>query len=135
MRNFLGTISTLVALQLGTWVSAQTAPDTYWVQFTDKAETPYSLDQPEDFLSARAIARRAAQNIAYDELDLPVDPAYIEQVRGLGEVQVLTRSKWFNGITVRTTDADVVATMSLPGGSRRDQDPSGARCWRRANST
>ncbi|MCB0770439.1 MAG: S8 family serine peptidase [Flavobacteriales bacterium] len=111
MRNFLGTISTLVALQLGTWVSAQTAPDTYWVQFTDKAETPYSLDQPEDFLSARAIARRAAQNIAYDELDLPVDPAYIEQVRGLGEVQVLTRSKWFNGITVRTTDADVVATI------------------------
>jgi hypothetical protein len=96
---------------LGSWVSAQTAPDTYWVQFTDKAETPYSLTQPEEFLSARAIARRAAQNIAYDELDLPVDPAYIEQVRGLGEVQVLTRSKWFNGITVRTTDPDVVAAI------------------------
>ena len=46
---------------------AQTAPDTYWVAFTDKANTPYSLSQPEEFLSARAIARRAVQSIAYDD--------------------------------------------------------------------
>ena len=81
---------------------AQTAPDTYWVQFTDKSNTPYSIDQPEQFLSARSIARRENQGIALGESDLPVDPAYIEAVLATGDVQLINRSKWFNAITVRT---------------------------------
>ena len=67
---------------------AQTAPDTYWVQFTDKSNTPYSIDQPEQFLSARSIARRENQGIALGESDLPVDPAYIEAVLATGDVQL-----------------------------------------------
>ncbi len=94
---------------------AQTAPDTYWVQFTDKANTPYSLDAPEQFLSARAIARRQAQGIALDELDLPVDPAYITGVLASGDVQLVNRSKWFNAITIRTADTDaLLAIQQLP---------------------
>lgn len=94
---------------------AQTAPDTYWVQFTDKDDTPFSLSQPEQFLSQRAMDRRAAQGIAYDALDLPVDPAYIAAVLATGEVQLLNRSKWFNAITIRTTDPEALAAIqSLP---------------------
>lgn len=94
---------------------AQTAPDTYWVAFTDKASTPYSLSQPEAFLSARAIQRRAAQNIPYDELDLPVDPAYVAAVEGIPGVAVLNRSKWFNGVTVRVESVDALAAVqALP---------------------
>ncbi|MBL7981413.1 MAG: S8 family serine peptidase [Flavobacteriales bacterium] len=94
---------------------AQTAPDTYWVQFTDKTNTPYSLDAPEQFLSARAIARRQAQGIALDELDLPVDPAYITGVLATGDVQLVNRSKWFNAITIRTSDTDaLLAIQQLP---------------------
>ena len=89
----------------------QTAPDTYWVQFTDKQNTPYSLDQPEDFLSPRAIARRVAQGIPFDALDLPVDPAYIDAVLAMGDVQLVNRSKWFNAITIRTSDQDVLHTI------------------------
>ncbi len=93
----------------------QTAPDTYWIQFTDKEGTPYSLDQPEEFLSARSIARRIAQDIPFDELDLPVDPAYIDLVLSMGDVQLVNRSKWFNAITVRTTDHEALnAILELP---------------------
>jgi len=95
--------------------SAQSAPDTWWVQFADKAGTPYSIDQPEAFLSQRAIQRRLQQGIAVDELDLPVDPAYIQTVLALGDVQLHNRSKWFNAITVRTNDPAVLdAIAALP---------------------
>lgn len=110
-RTLLHT-SWLIAFCLSCVVAnAQTAPDTYWVQFTDKDATPYSLSQPEQFLSQRAMDRRAAQGIAYDALDLPVDPAYIETVLAAGEVDLLNRSKWFNAITIRTTDQNALAAI------------------------
>ena len=90
---------------------AQTAPDTYWVQFTDKSNTPYSIDQPEQFLSARSIARRQSQGIALDESDLPVDPAYIAAVLSTGDVQLINRSKWFNAITIRTTEEEALSAI------------------------
>lgn len=107
-------ITLLVPILYGS-ASAQTAPDTYWVAFTDKASTPYSLSAPEAFLSQRAIARRSAQGIAYDDLDLPVDPAYVDQVEALVGVDVMNRSKWFNGVTVRVPDTTaLVAIQDLP---------------------
>ena len=99
----------LLACSSGLW--AQIAPDTYWVEFTDKASTPYSLAQADQFLSARALARRTAQGITLDDLDLPVDPAYINAVLATGEVQLLNQSKWFNGITIRSTDPATVAII------------------------
>lgn len=94
-----------IGLCAGIPLHAQTGPDLFWVQFTDKASTPYSINAPEAFLSDRAIARRQVQGIAIDELDLPVDPAYISAVLATGDVQLVNRSKWFNAITIRTTDA------------------------------
>ncbi len=94
---------------------AQTAPGTYWVQFTDKNNTPYSLSQPEQFLSVRALERRQNQSIAVDASDLPVDPVYIAAVLAQGDVQLVNRSKWFNAITIRVTDPDVLlAIQGLP---------------------
>ncbi|MDX9751608.1 MAG: S8 family peptidase [Flavobacteriales bacterium] len=94
---------------------AQTAPDTWWVQFTDKDGTPYSIDAPEAFLSERSIQRRQTQGIAIDATDLPVDPAYIAAVLALGDVQLHNRSKWFNAITIRTGDPALIeAVEALP---------------------
>jgi subtilisin family serine protease len=85
------------------------------VQFTDKDNTPYSVDQPEAFLSSRSIQRRQQQGIAVDDLDLPVDPAYINTVLALGEVQLMNRSKWFNAITIRTSEPAILeAIQDLP---------------------
>ncbi|MEZ4755764.1 MAG: S8 family serine peptidase [Flavobacteriales bacterium] len=107
MRFLTSSIASVVALMS----LAQTGPDLYWVQFTDKSNTPYSISTPEAFLSERAIARRQAQGIAIDELDLPVDPAYISAVLATGDVQLVNRSKWFNAITIRTMDAGALGAI------------------------
>lgn len=105
--------SAVLVFVLPTLVLAQTAPDTYWVGFADKSGTPYSVGEPEQFLSARSIARRQAQGIAIDETDLPVDPAYIAGVLATGDVELINRSKWFNAITVRTTDQAALDAIAL----------------------
>lgn len=111
LRNMAWVFAASAALCL----HGQTSPDTYWVPFTDKENTPFSLDQPEQFLSARAIQRRTTQGIGYDQLDLPVDPAYITAVLNTGEVDLLNQSKWFNGITIRTTDLDALSAIQSLG--------------------
>lgn len=105
----------LIGIIAASGIAAQTGPDTYWVQFTDKDATPYSIGEPEQFLSPRSIARRQAQGIAIEQSDLPVDPAYIGAVLATGDVQLINRSRWFNAITVRTTDpAALEAIAQLP---------------------
>lgn len=78
----------------------------YWFQFTDKANTPYALDNPSQFLSQRALARRARQNIQLDSSDLPVDPAYVQAVLDEGAFY-LTHSKWFNSVSVAVLNDDI----------------------------
>jgi hypothetical protein len=95
-------------------MNAQVAPEKYWVQFTDKIGTPYSLDAPEEFLTDRAIQRRLVQGIDFVENDLPVNPEYIEGVANTG-ANLLYVSKWINGVSIQTTDADVLdAIAALP---------------------
>lgn len=73
----------------------------YWVGFTNKNNSPWSLSNPAEYLSQRALERRLKQNIAIDSLDLPVNPSYISQVLRPGVVLVHS-SKWMNGITVKS---------------------------------
>ena len=102
-----------LTLLLSVSLLAQTAPATYWVQFTDKDNTPYSLAAPQDYLSQRALERRARQNIPIDSLDLPVDPAYIAQLLAAGEIELLNVSKWFNAVTIRSTDTLALDSLGL----------------------
>lgn len=86
----------------------------HFVQFTDKNDSPYSFDQPEAFLSPRALERRRKQGIALDSLDLPVHPNYLNAIRKAGGV-IYTTSKWFNAATVYCPDETVLAAIqALP---------------------
>ncbi|MFH1160138.1 MAG: S8 family serine peptidase [bacterium] len=85
----------------------QVAPDKYFVEFTDKNNSPYSIDRPWEFLSQRALDRRAIASISIEINDLPVNPNYVEAVRLIG-VDVITRSKWFNGITIYTPNPSLI---------------------------
>jgi len=89
---------------------SQQIPQKFFVAFTDKNGTPYSVSNPQAFLTQRAIDRRAAQGIPIIEEDLPVNPIYVNAVAATG-VQVFTRCKWFNGITVRVTDTAVLPSI------------------------
>lgn len=74
--------------------------DHFWVSFTDKNNSEYSFDRPEEFLSDRSVQRRIKQNISIDSLDLPVNTNYIDSILSLG-VELVHSSKWLNGITVK----------------------------------
>ena len=96
-------------------LSAQsTAPSKYWIQLSDKIGTPYTINQPGEFLSAKAIERRQKQNISIQANDLPVNPEYVNQIAATG-ARVLNRSKWFNALTVEVADSSMLsAIQSLP---------------------
>lgn len=80
----------------------------YRVDFTDKNNSSFSLSAPSQFLSQRAIERRARQNIALSENDLPVNQNYIDSILNSGNAQLLNRSRWFNSITISTGDSTLI---------------------------
>ncbi|RLD59893.1 MAG: hypothetical protein DRJ05_05745, partial [Bacteroidetes bacterium] len=104
--------TTLLLSILVTIVSfSQVAPDKYHVRFTDKDNSPFSINNPLGFLSQRAIDRRTNQNISIVENDLPVNPAYIDSIIGTG-VTILNVSKWMNSLTIYTTDQSAINTIN-----------------------
>jgi len=119
MRKTFGPAAALLALLLGTGpaAQAQSAPAArrYFVYFKDKAGTPYSVSQPQAFLSARALARRSRQGIAVRARDLPVSPAYLAQVRAVsGSPQVLYTSRWLNGAVLACDSVTLGRVQALP---------------------
>ncbi len=101
---------TLIILLTITQSQAQVAPDTYWIRFTDKNGSPYNIDNPEAFLTQRSIERRTAQGISIHENDLPVNQNYIDAVATAGAT-ILNVSRWFNSVTVFTSDPAVISTI------------------------
>ena len=90
------------------------AQEYYWIAFSDKNLTQFSLSSPGDYLSERAIQRRIRQNIAIDSLDLPVNQNYIKDVINLG-ARLIHSSKWLNGITVKAeTESFNIKVAKLP---------------------
>src|SRR4051812_4547748 len=81
-------------------------PTKYWVQFSDKGNSPYTFSTPSAYLGPRAMARRAAHGIQLDSLDLPVTPAYVAGVAAVPNVTVHSKSKWLNGVVIFTSDAN-----------------------------
>lgn len=80
------------------------------VYLRDKAAAGCSLQQPEQFLSAAAIERRAQRGIEPAASDLPVAECYLQALSETG-VRVVTRSKWFNTVVVDTPDSSLVDSL------------------------
>lgn len=111
--SFLSLAAMVVLSAISFPLSAQ-GLSKYFIPFSDKNNSPYSLSSPQQFLSSRCIQRRAAQNIGYDWFDLPVNPSYVQQVASTG-VTVIAASKWKNGVIIQTTDANALnAVLALP---------------------
>lgn len=87
---------------------AQAQSGKYIIQFKDKNNSPYSLSNPGEFLSAKSIARRERQQINFDSTDLPVNPAYLDSVQNAGSVTILNSSKWLNQVLIQTSDANAL---------------------------
>lgn len=83
----------------------------YRISLTDKSQTPYSLDEPERFLSPKAIERRKHQGLPVDSTDLPVSPVYIEAIRSYG-LPIVVTGKWDNFVTVSCNDTTIMDQIS-----------------------
>lgn len=88
----------------------------YLIGLKDKnpQNNPYSLENPADFLSMKAIERRENQKILYDSLDLPIAPAYIDSLLSTG-LKIQNKSKWLNSIVAEmdSTMMDEVKKFSF----------------------
>lgn len=66
----------------------------------DLQHTPFSVNCPEQFLSARSIERRKRQGLPVDVTDLPIAPAYLDSVSRTG-IEIVGQSKWNNTLLVK----------------------------------
>ncbi len=118
MKLLFWPAAALLALLLGAAPTAQAqtaAVHRYFIFFKDKAGTPYTVAQPQQFLSARALARRTRQGIAVRPRDLPVSPTYLAQVRAVsGSPQVLQTSRWLNGAVLACDSLTLARVQLLP---------------------
>lgn len=98
-------------LSVSVMASAETTLYRYRVRLKDKAQTTYSLDRPEEFLSVRSVERRMRQGLKIDSTDLPVCEAYIRRLVDLGGTFV-SASKWNNTVLMQT-DSEQTARRFL----------------------
>lgn len=99
----------LLIVSSSTWAQS----NRYVVFFKDKNSNPYSLSQPEAFLSARSLQRRMHSGISLTAEDLPVTPSYLTQVRATG-AKTFFSSKWMNGVLVEGNASMISSIDSLP---------------------
>jgi len=135
MSRLLIVVAALFGLLGVQTVLGQTAPDKYWVQFKDKIGTPFTISQPNAYLSQKSMERRALAGIGIEESDLPVNPAYIQEVLALGDIQLLHRSKWFNSISIYTPDSLVIEQIAALPSVKQVKSVESMRGNRKPEST
>ena len=79
----------------------------YRIYLTDKHGTPYTLERPSRYLSRRSVERRRRQQLPLDSTDLPVNPAYIQQLQRLG-AHIVGKSRWQNTLLVSLDDSTLM---------------------------
>ena len=91
-------------------------PTCYRIYLSDKNNSPYSIENPLEYLSQRAIDKRVRFNIPITEQDFPVNPQYKQQILALdADMQLLSVSKWMNTVTVYCPDSIVLPQiLNLP---------------------
>ncbi|MGI8636314.1 MAG: hypothetical protein ACR2KZ_13025 [Segetibacter sp.] len=78
------------------------------VQLKDKGNNTFTISNPSQYLSARAIERRSRYSIPIDSTDLPVSAKYLTDINTAGAVTVLSTSKWLNQVLIETTDQNAL---------------------------
>ncbi len=95
-------------------------PVPVWVEFADKGEAGPAdlaarLAEAERNLSPANRARREWAHVSplVDYLDLPLEPAYVEQLQAAGYAPY-GQSRWFNGVVVRASGDPLARLTTLP---------------------
>jgi len=115
----------------------------YMVFFTDKNDNAFNINNPEQFLSKRALDRRANQNIKISINDLPVSDVYVSSLNNLDDLDVYFSTKWMNGVLVEIDEGKIEEINALPyvanvvlvaHGSKLGSMQNGGRKYKEAKS-
>lgn len=98
IRNMIARFFTAAFLFVYSFNGLAQNPGKYLIRFTDKKNNNYTIENPQEFLTERALLRRTKQNIPINFNDLPVSQIYIDSLVAAG-IPVVNRSKWFNSVT------------------------------------
>ncbi len=92
------------------------SPTCYRITLSDKENSPYSITRPSEYLSERALEKRARFNIAITEEDLPINPQYVQQIKNVdANIRELCNCRWFNTVTIYCPDSTKLAQIqALP---------------------
>ena len=91
---------------------AALAQNRYMVFFKDKTGSTYSTSQPLAFLSQKAVDRRIKQGVGVSTMDIPVNAAYISEVKQTG-AEVYFSTRWLNGVLVQCETSLIPSIESL----------------------
>jgi serine protease AprX len=91
-------------------ISFSQSDDKFFIQFKDKNNSPFSIQQPQFYLSQKSIDRRTKHSISINETDLPVNPQYISKIKQLGAT-VLYSLKWMNGAVIQTSSSQILDSV------------------------
>ncbi|NRD19878.1 S8 family serine peptidase [Winogradskyella eckloniae] len=89
------------------------AQEDAWIYLTDKPNVAASIANPISILTQKAIDRKQNHNVVIDDRDVPVNETYISDLKNQTGITVMAKSKWFNAVHVRGTEADINALSNL----------------------
>ena len=92
-------------------VNAQDFPAWYLVSFTDKNNSTYQINNPQEFLTKAAIDRRIKNDVEIDSTDLPVNQNYIDSLISRN-ILVYHTSKWMNAALVKIDSQNQINDIS-----------------------
>ena len=84
-----------------------------WVYLNKKENVAISIQNPNSILSQEAIARKKKYNIPIDAQDVPVNEAYIKELKTASGIKVMAKSKWMNAVHVRGELSDIKMLSGL----------------------
>lgn len=87
--------------------TAMTAQEDALVFFADKENVATSISNPITILTQEAIDRKQMHGTPIDARDVPVNEAYITQIKNAPGITVYAKSKWMNSVYVRGSETNI----------------------------
>ena len=112
MSHFSKYFFAIIILLVTQNVKAQNEQYAFLVHFKDKAATTFSLNNPQQYLSARALERRAKYNITIDSTDLPVVATYVDSIIEVTNGVLHLTSRWQNFAVILVEDSASILLLS-----------------------
>ena len=79
----------------------------------DKEDVETSISNPITIMTQDAIDRKTLQNTPIDVRDVPVNEAYITQLKEIPGISVHAKSKWMNAVYIRGSQTAIDALLDL----------------------